>query len=235
MLNTGESSFTGEEALMRMLAKTADIKTVFDVGAGVGSKTKEMMEVFGACEIYSFEPHPKTYKKLVTNTKGLKRVKTFNLGLGKREGSGILYDISDNKYLKKFQINSNLASVYKNVLEELHGKSAKGHKVKLTKIDKFVEKNNISSIDFLKIDVEGSEYEVLVGAKNLLKKGLIKHIQFEFNEMNVYSKVYFRDFVKILSGYKIYRLMPDGPVELKEYRPVTHEIFGIQNIYAARI
>lgn len=43
-------------------------------------------------------------------------------------------------------------------------------KVKLTTLDKFVEENNIKKIDFIKIDAEGSEREIIKGAKLIIKK-----------------------------------------------------------------
>ena len=46
-------------------------------------------------------------------------------------------------------------------------------------LDNFVKKKKINSIDILKIDIEGSEYELLKGAKNTLKKNKIKIILVE--------------------------------------------------------
>ena len=49
-------------------------------------------------------------------------------------------------------------------------------------MDKFVKKNNIKSIDILKVDIEGSEYEFLKGAKNTLKNNKIKIILIEISD-----------------------------------------------------
>ena len=68
----------------------------------------------------------------------------------------------------------------------------------------FCIKNNIDKIDLLKLDTEGSEYEVLLGGRKMLLNNKIKTIFFEFNEMNVFSRVFFRDFYKLLKNYKIY-------------------------------
>jgi hypothetical protein len=86
-------------------------------------------------------------------------------------------------------------------------------------------------IDFLKIDTEGHELAVLKGAKNLIAQQKIQLIQFEFNEMNVVSRTYMRDFVELLSNYQLHRVVPDG------YFPLNNcvqdiEIFGFQNILA---
>ena len=52
-------------------------------------------------------------------------------------------------------------------------------------LDNFCKKKIIKNIDLLKIDTEGHEFEVLLGAKNLLKKD-IRYILIEFH----FSKIY---------------------------------------------
>ena len=56
------------------------------------------------------------------------------------------------------------------------------YKVYTSTLDKFVKKNNIKSIDILKVDIEGSEYEFLKGTKNTLKKSKIKIILIEISD-----------------------------------------------------
>ena len=63
------------------------------------------------------------------------------------------------------------------------------YKVKTMTLDNFVKKKKINSIDILKIDIEGSEYELLKGAKNTLKRNKIKIILVEIiDKKNSYKK-----------------------------------------------
>jgi len=56
-------------------------------------------------------------------------------------------------------------------------------------LDSFVKKKKIKSIDLLKIDIEGSEYSMLQGAKDTLKKNKIKTILIEIcDKKTVYKK-----------------------------------------------
>ena len=87
-------------------------------------------------------------------------------------------------------------------------------------------------IGLLKIDTEGHEFEVLKGAENLLKAGKIEMIHLEFNEMNVFSRVFFKDIWDYLPNYDLYRMLPDGLVHIKNYSPVFCEIFAYQNLVA---
>ena len=59
------------------------------------------------------------------------------------------------------------------------------YKVSTCTLDTFVKKNNIRSIDILKVDIDGSEYDFLKGAKNTLKKNKVKVILIEVNDKKI--------------------------------------------------
>jgi len=44
------------------------------------------------------------------------------------------------------------------------------YKIKVTAIDKFVERNNLSKVDFIKMDIEGAELKALEGGEGTIKK-----------------------------------------------------------------
>ncbi len=94
------------------------------------------------------------------------------------------------------------------------------------------QRKKIKEVKFLKIDTEGNELNVLLGAAQLLKEKRIETIQFEFNEMNTVSRVFFRDFQELLPDHAFYRLLPAGLLPLEKNSPMTNEIFGYQNIIA---
>jgi hypothetical protein len=98
-------------------------------------------------------------------------------------------------------------------------------------LDDIAKREGIEFIDFLKIDTEGHELAALQGASTLLENGRIGCIHFEFNEMNVVSRVFFRDFRKILHQYKLFRLLPNGMLPVGS-GPLGSEIFAFQNIVA---
>lgn len=108
--------------------------------------------------------------------------------------------------------NSTMASLVKRDVSHLGINFDYVEDVKIMKLDDYVQKNNIASIDFIKIDVEGFEYDVLHGAKNALKNGIIKNIQFEFGECNIDTKVFFKDLYNLLTeyGFSMYRILPSG-------------------------
>ena len=62
-------------------------------------------------------------------------------------------------------------------------------KVNVDTIDAYCQKRNIKYINFLKIDCEGSEPEILCGAKKLINAGAIDCIYLELSIGNLYSKI----------------------------------------------
>jgi Methyltransferase FkbM domain len=106
--------------------------------------------------------------------------------------------------------------------------------VDMTTLDDFCSGAKIDNIDFLKIDVEGGEFDVLLGAQEMIARRSIAIIHFEFNSMNIFTKHFLRDFDALLPGYRLYRVCPTTLLELARLPVVCQEIFGYQNILAIR-
>jgi FkbM family methyltransferase len=224
ILNYKNSRISGERSFLKtyLTGKSGDL---IDVGANRGSYSKEALQFNPLMKVYALEPHPLTFKALDEHLRGENVVK-INKGLSGKVTELTLYDYP-------FNDGSTHASLFRDVITEIHGsRDAIGHQVQLTTLDEIVAQYKIEEIALLKIDTEGNELEVLRGASRTLSSGKIKAIHFEFNEMNVLAKVFFRDFWKTLSGYKFYRLLPNGMIEVKAYLPLDCEIFAYQNIVA---
>ncbi len=173
---------------------------------------------------YAFEPHPQTYGILKKNIKS-NNVELLNFSIGDINEKVKLYDYKSND-------GSSHASVYKDVIEKIHGCESISHDVAMITLDDFCLNRDIKHIDLLKIDVEGNEFKVLNGASHCIKAGIIKAIHFEFNEMNVLSRTFFNDFQTMLSDYTFYRMLPNGLLKMDKYVPLYFEIFAYQNIVA---
>lgn len=224
ILNYKTDRQSGEARFIRCELAGAINGVVFDVGANVGNYSVAVKGRFPALDIYAFEPHPTTFGKLVQNTEAL-GVKSFNLGVGSVEGSLTLYDYANND-------GSCHASLHRDVIEKMHKGKSVGHEVRVVSLDDFVKDKYFTRIALLKIDTEGHEYEVLKGAANLIRTNNISMIHFEFNEMNVVSRVFFRDIWEFLPNYDFYRMLPDGLAPIINYSPIFCEIFAYQNIVA---
>ncbi|HEY9003103.1 MAG TPA: FkbM family methyltransferase [Mucilaginibacter sp.] len=223
--SNGERVFV--EKVLLGLNKTAIKPVFFDVGANVGEYSLVLREYFPNAEIYSFEPVKNTFEKLAENTVN-SHINLHNIGFSDKVGTGEIFNTVNSD-------NTEVASVYKDVFSGVfhdHNELVP-MEFQMDTIDNFCRLNNITNIDFLKIDVEGHELSVLKGAENMLLNGQIKIIQFEINTHNVYSRVFLNDFYQILSDFEFYRILPDELIKIGPYNP-QNEIFTLQNIVAFR-
>lgn len=201
--------------------------TILDVGANIGEYSLLVNQINPRATIHAFEPSKHAFNKLKSNCKK-KNIILHNYGLGNKNESVTLYD-------RNGEDGSGHASVFEDVIKEIHHKNVSRNLIKIKSLDQVVKSLSIKlPIDLLKIDIEGNEYKALKGAKELIDSGNINHIQIEVNGMNVYSRVFLHDFIKFLSNYNLHLMYPDGLIKIDNYDPMYHEIFAFHNIFAIR-
>lgn len=208
-------------ALNYIKRNSDDLKVILDVGANIGEYSLQLRETFGNTpQIHAFEPVKSTFRKLQENCK-TSRVVCHNFGLGDGEESITFYfNPSQHTFASKFKRNNS------DVLQ------SQEITVDIKTLDSFCSDEHINYIDFLKLDVEGNEYNTLKGAEKMLSAKLVKYIQFEFGGTSLDARIYFRDFWELLNpNYKIYRILKDGLDEVKEYH-VRNEVFYYANYLA---
>lgn len=218
---------SGELNFIKKHLPTDKQTTVFDIGAHQGNYSAMIFQHCNQATIYAFEPHPKSFQKLKQRFTN-KNFQAFNLGAGSINQEISLYDLQSND-------GSEIACTNPEIITEIHKGQAIAHQIKVIKLDDFITKYQINKIDLLKIDAEGYELNILKGLTKALDQKIIDLIQFEFNEMNVYNKVFFKDFLDLLGdNYDLFRLLPNGLLPLDNYRPLFYELFAFQNIIAIK-
>lgn len=202
-----------------LLTKSSRPYRLFDVGANEGGYTRLLLELFGSdATVYSFEPLPSTFEILCREIG--RKAKLHRFAFGDRNGTLPLY--SCLQY-------SGLASLYNRDLKHFGMTLDQSEDVSGLMLDEFCQMEQLQRIHFLKLDVEGHELKVLHGAHELLERGGIDFIQFEFGGCNIDSRTYFHDFYKLLTPrYRIYRIVTDGLRPITAYREIG-EIFTTTN------
>ncbi len=136
--------------------KPGDI--VIDAGAG-GEQGEDYIEVFlnyiKNGKIFAFEPFKKYYFFLKNKYKKYKNVEIINKALSDKVGKAYLI------------YNGSASYVSYNKGKYLDNTPCK---VNLISIDEFVKKKSLKKVNFIKMDIEGSEYKALLGAKETIKK-----------------------------------------------------------------
>jgi FkbM family methyltransferase len=144
--------------------------------------------------VCAFEPHPTIFKVLQKNINlnNLENIHCFNYGLGDVNSEMMLYPNID--------INNGASSLIKS------NSITEGIKVNVRRLDNFIVENKIPNPSFVKIDVEGFEFEVLKGMQSLLNSDNPPILIVEYSiERNVAkNNVDLIDFVLAQGDYELY-------------------------------
>jgi len=194
---------------------------IFDVGANIGTWTKEALRVFPGAEIHCFEPGQESYKNLTLNFRGEKNIILHKLAVSNQNRIVELYADFPG---------SGLASLFDRKIPNKTSQFQTRELVQASTLEQICEKSR-KLPDILKLDIEGQEFHALSGAKNILSK--IKLIQFEFGGTDIDSRVFFRDIWDLLKvfNFEIFRITPHGLLLLEEYNE-NLEIFIYSNYIA---
>ena len=177
---------------------------LFDVGANIGEWTMSSLRAFPTAKIVAFEPseaHRTAFGQVVS---GNHSVILEPLALAAERSVATLY--------KDMSI-SGLASLTKRDLSHVGIDMNMTEQVATETLDLYLEDHRVLGVvDYLKIDVEGHELDVLKGAAKALSSGRIRIVQFEFGGTSIDTRTYFKDFFNLLTahGFRIYIVRPGG-------------------------
>lgn len=146
-----------ETLLEEMISATSSGDVVYDIGANVGHYTLPLAAK--GCVVYSFEPHPKTYKKLRKNIRAnnFDNVVHFNDGLSDTSGELTFYQSSRPARSSFNKFNARAGA---EILSELS--------INVSTIDELVANDDVRPPSHVKVDVEGFGLEVLKGGKKTI-------------------------------------------------------------------
>lgn len=144
------------------------LNTMFDVGANVGQTWKSFRDNELGAKIYCFEPVSGPFQELKNKTAGDKNCILENIAFG---------DVPGQKAIKLFEDYSTLNSLKDELMNP--NINAREEIIKIDTLDNYCSTNRITKIDFLKIDTEGYEINVLEGAGTMLDNAQISFIYCE--------------------------------------------------------
>lgn len=176
-----------------------DVYTIIDGGASIGNTSQKLSELFPQAIVHAFEPFPEFIKVLRDKERENSRIKVYPIGLG----------MSDCKV--KLHINKSLGTnsilATGNKSNKIYGdllQTQETKQITLTSLDEWFKCNCYSSIDILKLDLQGSEINALKGAKKLLEKNEIKIILCEIMFVEIYQdQAKWTELIAMLEKYNL--------------------------------
>jgi FkbM family methyltransferase len=198
---------------------------VLDVGANFGKWTSSFLGRFPSSHVYAFEPSRTTFKKLSAQIAADKRVTLINKAAGNYTGEADLF--SDKP-------TSGMASLTRRDLGHIGIDFDITERISVVTLQDWCVENNISSIDVLKLDIEGHELDAILGLGELISS--IRLIQFEFGGTSLDTRKYFKDYWDLLTknSFRILRATPRGPMEIFVYEEALEQ-FTYSTYYGVRM
>jgi FkbM family methyltransferase len=132
----------------------------FDVGGNIGYFSLLMGQIASSGSVHVFEPIPLNAALVKTNAElnGLRNIYVNNVAVGSEEG------------VVNFSIS--LDSAYSSMRATGRIAEDQSIEVPLITLDKYIEREGITRVNIMKVDVEGAEDMVLIGASGLLSDPL---------------------------------------------------------------
>ena len=169
----------------------------FDVGAHKGETISKFLSIFDIESIYSFEASPVNFLELEKKLGDFKKkfsktnIVIENIALGDKENIVKLKQLSESSSSTISEINTNSA-YFKRKRKYLSFSKGifffREFEIKQVKLENYLIKNNLKNIDFLKIDTEGYEFQVILGLEKFLNN--VSLILFEHHYDSMLIKKY---------------------------------------------
>ena len=187
--------------------KSFDI--MFDVGAHRGETIEVFLKNFKIKNIISFEPSPINYSFLKSKKSIFQKkyeatnIIIENLALGNENAKKNINQFEESSSTSLKEINTD-ANYYKKKIKVLNlsqkNNLVSSFQINVLKTNEYLKKNNINEINFLKIDTEGYEYEILMGLDKEISK--VEIIMFEHHYDDMIKKKYtYSDIYKLLNKF----------------------------------
>jgi FkbM family methyltransferase len=204
-----------ERRELRFISRTLpDGGVGIDVGANIGLMTLAMAKAVGlGGKVFSFEPMPSNFRSLSSSTSSHQNVTNVNLAC-----SANSLPIRLGRVWNPGSDDADTSGSF----SVIHSDD-QPIEVGTVRLDSFLEMSNISRIDLLKVDVEGSELNVLLGLGKHLSPASVRTLLIEGVITSEGLREADREVVDLLRShnYSIFPLSSRGKpisIDISEYR-----------------
>jgi FkbM family methyltransferase len=151
-LAVAKISFSGEFDAAIAATMPLEHNLIIDAGGYIGTAAITLARAFPEATIISLEPSRDNFAMLAMNVRGYPNVVALNMALGSSEGSTRLVDRGTGEVgFSTVQAPADSAA------------PSRLHEIAVTTVPDLMQRFGASGIDFLKLDIEGAEHDLLMG------------------------------------------------------------------------
>ena len=181
-------------------------KIGFNIGAGLG-ETNYLFDNYD--KIYCFEPNNYCFNEL-KNKFYDNRFKLYNYGISDIDGYSKFNNCQHSGYssILDFDENSEFYN-YCNEIDNGFNNINNITKIKVKRLDTFIEENNIENINLIKIDTQGHDFNVVKSLGN--KINIVDTIILECQIKNLYKNSFTKEEIINYMNNKNFKLIKEEP------------------------
>jgi len=190
----------GEDSLLSLFR--GRIESFVDVGANIGDWSARVTRIAPMAVGILFEPNPAAADALRARFSDNKRITIIQAAASNKAGRVRFFQeaaCGETSSLVPGSSNPNAIQI----------------EVRTISLSETLHEMNWSTVDFVKIDAEGNDFDVLQGAKESLQKRAIRVLQFEYNAAWALNGSTLAKAIRFLDefGYSTRVITPKGPIE----------------------
>jgi FkbM family methyltransferase len=209
----------GEKSVLRRFIKPEAV--VFDVGAHAGHWTDAVLAHCPSARVHLFEPLP-------TQAQALRERFAEGIARGQLSVEACaLGEYDESREFHHYTGSPAWSGLHRrrSVESEARVQPPESINVRVITLDEYCRSAGVSRISFLKIDVEGGELAVLRGAQQLLRRGDIDFLQFEYGGTYRDSGVTLKEVFGFLRGlgYLVFRITAAGVEHCPDFSPAMED------------
>ena len=224
-----EPKTSGEIHSLRLAAEKFESGIVLDLGAHEGEWAILMKSLFPQFEYHCFEPDPISFGKLQENV-----IEKFGDNHGIRLNNFAIDTSNGTTILWSHIKGAANSSLFPLDLDHLDVQFTQQTEVNTMTLETYFRLIGNDEIVLLKMDIEGLEYKIIESIMSTIKEKKIQFIQFEYGNANIETRVFLKDFYKLLrKHFNFYRILPRGLYFCNDYR-YEFECFNLVNYLLER-
>ncbi len=164
-------------ALIERMIDSGDV--ILEAGGFDGTDTIGLAKMVPQGKVISFEPNPPRYKELASKTKDLSNVTSYPFALGEKNGMIPFYVCYGEQYDPIYEGASSALAPSESMKVNYQGPRIE---VPCFILDDWCRENNQSKIDFMWLDLEGYELQVLKSSPHILSTVKAIYVETNFYE-----------------------------------------------------
>jgi len=221
--NASADPYVSEKNILKYFLKTYQKKekVLFDVGANIGTWSKLAIEHDKNISVFAFEAIRQTYMNLKNNfNQNSANINIINKAISNEVGKFNIYNFGENEGTNSFFNNEVLYKGSEKIIPKVE-------EVTTITIDIFCKENNISTIDYVKCDTEGNDFNVILGCKEMFNNNNIIAFQFEYNWRWINSKSYLKNVFDLFENtdYLIGKITSDKVKLIYKWNPELEQFY----------